>query len=69
MYALKTNKKVYWLVIAVYVVFLIWLYLPTPIGYGRSIVNLSRLEFMWIPLILHALAWVFAGLAFLRIRE
>jgi hypothetical protein len=69
MYALKTNKKVYWSVIAVYVLFLIWLYLPTPIGYGRSIVNLSRLEFLWIPLILHALAWVFAGLAFLKIRE
>jgi len=48
---------------------LIWLYLPTPIGYGRSIVNLSRLEFMWIPMILHALAWVFAGLAFLKIRK
>jgi hypothetical protein len=45
------------------------LYLPTPVGYGRSIVNLGRLEFMWIPLILHALAWVFAGLAFLKIRE
>jgi len=69
LYALRTSKKVYWLVTAVYVVFLIWLYLPTPIGYGRSIVNLSRLEFMWIPLILHALAWVFAGLAFLKIRR
>jgi hypothetical protein len=69
MYALKANKKVYWLVTAIYVVFLIWLYLPTPIGYGRSIVNLSRLEFMWIPLILHGLAWVFAGLAFLKIRR
>jgi len=68
-YAFETNKRVYWLVIAVYVLFLVWLYLPTPIGYGRSIVNLSRLEFMWIPLILHALVWVFAGLAFLKIRE
>jgi hypothetical protein len=69
MYALKTNKKIYWLVIAIYVVFLIWLYFPTPIGYGRSIVNLSRLEFIWIPIILHALAWVFAGLTYLKIRK
>jgi hypothetical protein len=69
MYALKTNVKIYWLVIAIYVVFLIWLYFPTPIGYGRSIVNLSRLEFIWIPIILHALAWVFAGLTYLKIRK
>ena len=45
------------------------LYLRAPVGYGTSIANLSRLEFMCIPLILHALAWVLAGLAFLKIRE
>ncbi|MDH5781962.1 MAG: hypothetical protein OEZ07_05275 [Dehalococcoidia bacterium] len=67
-YAFGVNRRVYWLVTAVYVAFLIWLYLPTPIGYGRSIVNLTRLEFLWIPLILHGLAWLFAGLSYLKIR-
>jgi hypothetical protein len=35
----------------------------------QGMANLGRMEFIWIPLILHALAWVFAGLAFLKIRE
>ncbi|MFC1897201.1 hypothetical protein ACFLX8_01325 [Chloroflexota bacterium] len=68
-YAFKVKKSIYWIVTILYIAFLIWLYLPVPIGYGRSIVILMRLEFLWIPIILHALAWVFAGLAFLKIRK
>jgi len=69
MYAFRTNRIVYYLVTAAYVLFLVWLYLPEPIGYGRSMANLLRLEFLWIPIILHALAWLFAGLAYLKIRK
>jgi hypothetical protein len=68
-YAFKVNRKIYWLVTSIYFLFLIWLYLPLPFGYGRSIMNLARLEFLWIPIILHALAGLFAGLAYLKIRK
>jgi hypothetical protein len=69
MYALKVNKKVYGLVTALYVAFLIWLFLPSPIGFGRSLMNLMRLEFLWIPLVLYGLAGLFAVLAYLKIRK
>jgi hypothetical protein len=65
LYALKVNKSVYWAVTGIYVAFLAWLYLPVPFGYGRSLSNLMRAEFLWIPVILLALAAVFAGLAYL----
>jgi hypothetical protein len=68
LYAFKLDRRVFWLVSAIYVLFLVWLYVPAPLGYGRSIANLTRLEFIWISLILHALAWVFAGLTFLGTR-
>jgi hypothetical protein len=69
MYAFRVNRAVYWLVTAVYILFLAWLYLPEPLGYGRSLANLMRLEFLWIPIILHALAWLFAGLTYLKLRK
>jgi hypothetical protein len=71
MYALDVKKGVRLAVIAIYAAFIIWFYLPTPFGYGRDILILLRLEFLWIPLILYALAFLFAGLAFiyLKIRE
>jgi hypothetical protein len=69
LYAFKLDRRVYWLVTLTYIGFLIWLYLPTPIGYGRGILNLIHLEFLWIPIILHGLAVFFAGLTYLKIRE
>lgn len=68
-YAFKVSRRIYWLVTAVYFGFLLWLYLPPPVGYGRSVQNLARLEFLWIPLILQALAALFAGLAYLKIKK
>ena len=68
-YTFKVRKSVYWIVTILYIAFLIWLFLPAPVGYGRSMANLMRLEFLWVPIILHALAWVFAGLAFLKVRK
>lgn len=69
MYAFKVSAKAYWFVTAIYAGFLVWLYLPVPSGFGRSVVNLTRLEFVWIPLILYGLASVFAALAYLKIRK
>lgn len=68
-YGFKVRPYVLWCAAGVYVLFLVWLYLPAPAGYGRSLSNLARLEFLWIPLILHALAWIFAGLAFIKYRK
>jgi hypothetical protein len=67
-YAFKLRGFVFNVVIAVYILFLAWLFLPTPVGYGRPLANLLRFEFLWIPIILHALAWVFAGMAYLKYR-
>ena len=69
MYAFKVSKKVYSFVMAVYIAFLVWLYLPSPLGFRRNIMNLTRLEFLWIPLILYGLAGLFAALAYLKIRK
>ncbi len=69
MYAFKVDRKIYWPVTLLYIGFLTWLYLPTPVGFGRSTVNLTRFEFLWIPLILHGLAALFAGLTYLKIRK
>jgi hypothetical protein len=69
MYAFKVSRRVYWGITTLYAAVLAWLYLPIPIGFGRSLMNLVRLEFLWIPLILYGLATLFAGLAYLKIRK
>jgi hypothetical protein len=68
MYALKVRKGVLGLITAAYVVFLVWLYTPTPLGFGRDISYLFRLEFLWIPIVLYGLSAVFALLAYLYVR-
>jgi hypothetical protein len=69
MYAFRASKKIYALFLALYEAFLTWLYLPVPFGFGRNILNLARLEFLWIPLILYGLAGLFALLTYLKIRK
>jgi hypothetical protein len=69
LYAAKVNRRIFALVTAIYVAFIAWLYLPAPYGFGRSILNLERLEFLWIPIILYGLVALFAVLAYLRIRK
>ena len=68
-YAFKISKKIYLLVLMIYVAFLVWLYLPTPLGFGRSILNLSRVEFLWIPMILYGLASLFTFLVYFKMRK
>jgi hypothetical protein len=69
MYAIKVSRKIYGLTAIAYVAFLVWLYLPTPYGFGRNVQNLVKLEFLWIPVILYGLAAFFAALAYLKIRK
>jgi hypothetical protein len=52
-------------VVLLYALFLAWVYMPAPLGYGRDAAFLFRLEFLWIPLILYGLALVFAGVVYL----
>lgn len=68
-YALKIQKRVRMLIIGAYILFVSWLYLPGPIGLGRELVYLTRLEVIWIPIILYLLALIFGGGIFLSKRE
>jgi hypothetical protein len=65
MYALKVHRGIFGLLTGAYIIFLGWLYLPAPYGYGRALTNLLRLEFLWIPIILYAVAALFAGITFI----
>ena len=58
---LKLSRRVNLSIIGAYVLFLMWVYAPNPIGYGRGVEYLMRMEFLWIPIILYLLALVFGG--------
>jgi hypothetical protein len=67
-FGLKYGRKIKFSIIGGYVIFLLWLYFPPPFGYGRGIEYLSRLEFLWIPIILYLLSYVFGGIVYLLIN-
>ncbi|MCW4013206.1 MAG: hypothetical protein NWF07_09490 [Candidatus Bathyarchaeota archaeon] len=60
-FALELSRRVNIGIIGAYIGFLVWLYAPAPIGYGRGLEYITRAEFLWIPIILYLLALVFAG--------
>jgi len=68
-YALKLDKRIKMLITGVYLLFVSWLYLPGPFGLDRELVYLTRLEVLWIPIILYLLALVFGGGTYLIKRE
>ena len=65
MYGLEVRRGIFRLLTGIYVIFLGWLYLPAPYGYGRALSYLLRLEFLWIPIILYGLAAGFAGIIYI----
>ena len=67
-YAFKPRKQIRILAVVAYFVGLIWIYLPAPFGYGRDPMRIMMLEFLWIPITLYLLAYVFAGLAYVYLR-
>lgn len=69
MYALKVRREAWWLVTLTYVAFLVWLYTPAPLGFGRDFTYLFRLEMLWIPAALYGLSALFALLAYLYVRK
>jgi hypothetical protein len=62
-HGLGIKNWVRWLIVGVYIVFLVLIYLPVPVGFGREITYLLRFEFIWIPMILYLIAFIAAGLA------
>jgi hypothetical protein len=68
-YALDVKREVYAAVTLLYILFITWIYLPAPFGYGRSLLNLLRLEILWIPLVLYGLAIAIAGVVYLHIKK
>ena len=69
MYALHAPRWIYGGMTVVYLVFLVWLYIPSPFGYGRNLTNLTRLEMLWIPLTLYGLSAVFSLIGYLNFRN
>ena len=69
MYALNIKKNIRWLIIAAYILFVIFLYVPSPFGFGRDPSFLMRLEFLWIPIVLYGLAALMATAVFLWFRQ
>ncbi len=70
MYAFKVKREVRWAVMLVYFGALAWIYLPASLGgYGRPLTYLMRFEFLWIPIILYLLAFVFAGIVYLYMKR
>jgi hypothetical protein len=67
-HGLGLKNWVRWSIVAVYAIFLVILYLPTPFGIGRDLAYLARLEFLWIPIILYLLAFIAAILAHLYLK-
>ncbi len=64
-FGLKLTRRLNISIIGAYAGFLVWLYLPSPYGYGRGVEYISRMEFLWIPIILYLLALVFGGVVYL----
>ena len=68
-YALDVGVRTRLAVAVTYAATLAWIYSPGPIGLGRELAKLTRLEFLWIPLILYGLALAFAAPIYLVNRK
>ena len=66
LYGLKMKSNVRWIIFLAFAGFLLWIYLP--IGYGRDFSYFLRMEVLWIPIVLYALAYLFAGIVYLLQR-
>jgi hypothetical protein len=69
MYALKMRTYLRWIITITYIAFVMWLYVPKPIGFGRDPSFFFRLEFLWIPIILYGLSFLFALIVLLWVNK
>jgi len=70
-YTFKIRKEIRWVAIIAYIAALVWIYLPESLGgyFNRAPTDLFRMEFLWIPMILYLLAYVFAGVVYLILKR
>jgi len=70
-YTFRVRKEVRWVAIIAYIAALVWIYLPESLGgyFNRAPTDLFRMEFLWIPMILYLLAYVFAGVVYLILKR
>jgi hypothetical protein len=68
-YGLRISRRTRLTITGAYILFVAWLYLPGPIGLGRELAYLTRMEVLWIPMILYLLALVFGGGVYLFKRD
>ena len=70
-YVFKVRKEIRWIAALTYIGALVWIYLPNSLGgyYDRDLTDLMRLEFLWIPIILYLLAYVFAGIVYIFLER
>lgn len=66
-YAIGLNRTMERAVTIFYALFLVWVY--APFGYNRGFEFLMRLEFLWIPIILYALAIAIAGATYIWVEK
>jgi hypothetical protein len=51
-----------------YIGLIVWIYVPSPFGYGRDPMRLAMLEIFWIPIVLYGLAFLFASIGWLYLK-
>ena len=67
-FGLGLKSWVLWLLIVAYFVFVVFMYIPEPFGFGRDIAYLLRMEFLWIPIILYLIAFIAAIFAHIYLK-
>lgn len=68
LYSLKMKSSVRWVIFVLFAGFILWLYIPFPFGYGRDLTIAFRLEFLWIPIVLYGLAYLFSTIAYFYLK-
>jgi hypothetical protein len=71
MYTFDWKREVRWVATIAYIGALFWIYLPGSLGGypGRDPTYLFRMEFLWIPIVLYLLAYVFAGVVYIILKQ
>ena len=68
LFGLRMKSLWRWVIFGLFTSYLLWLYIPIPLGYGRDITYFFRMEVLWIPIVLYGLAILFAGVVYLFLK-
>jgi hypothetical protein len=67
-HGLGLSNRVRWLLVALYFLFVVSMYIPSPYGFGRPPSFGLRMEFLWIPIIIYLIAFIAAFLGHLYLK-